>query len=97
MNPSRAEFSLASSKNRTQPSSTRRNFLAVSGYVGYIGKAVLSLLPSEFHTRRSLMAHSSQKHTEQEIPGKVVSLPKVTAESRKRNCVMGQRKMGTIN
>lgn len=54
MKPSRAEFSLASSKKRTQPSSTRRIFPAVSGYVGYIGKAALSLLPSEFHTRRSL-------------------------------------------
>lgn len=48
MKPSRAEFSLASSKKRTQPSSTRRIFLAVNGYVGYIGKAALSLLPSDF-------------------------------------------------
>lgn len=72
MKPSRAEFSLASSKKRTQPSSTRRIFPAVNGYVGYIGKAALSLLPSEFHTQRSLMAHSSRKPTEQEILEKVV-------------------------
>ena len=86
MKPSRAEFSLASSI-----------FLAVNGYVRYIGKAALSLLPSEFHTLRSLMAHSSQKHTEQEILGKVVSLPKVTAESRKRNCVVSHGEMGAIS
>jgi len=43
------------------------------------------------------MAYSSQKHTEQEILGKVVSLRKVTAESRKRNRVMSHGEMGAIS
>ena len=45
----------------------RRIFPGIDGYVGYISKAALSLLPSKFHTWRPLMAHSSQKHIKQKI------------------------------